>query len=91
MRWLLRYLLIAASIGTAGFIGYITTKDRFEVPWFVVGWFLACILNAGYLVWDRPPAITPQISRILRLLGLWLDAKESELKARIRSRNTIDD
>ncbi len=85
MRWL-RLLLIAASLGTAAFIAYITSKDRFNVPWFVFGWLFACVLNAWYLALNGASASKPQKSRILGLLTLWLDAKESELKARIQSR-----
>jgi hypothetical protein len=87
----LRYLLIAASLGTAAFIAYITVMDRFKVPWFVFGWFFACLLNAGYLAWAGPPTGKPQKPRILRLFGLWLDAKESELKARVGRKSAADD
>jgi hypothetical protein len=87
----LRYLLIVKSIVTAGFIAYSAAKERFNVPWFVVAWFLACVLNAGYLAWAGVPNDKPQKSRILRLFQLWLDAKESELEARIHPRSKIDE
>jgi hypothetical protein len=90
IRWLLRFVLIAASIGAAGLLAYLTIKDSFrDVPWFVYGWFLGCILNAGYLITeDLTPNKLRQKSRILRLFELWLDAKETELKKRINSQSS---
>jgi drug/metabolite transporter (DMT)-like permease len=79
MRWL-RYLLIAASLGTAAFLAYIAMTEQINAPWFLVAWFFACLLNAGYLAWAGAPAGKPQKSRIFGLFALWLDAKESSVK-----------
>lgn len=76
---LLRYLLVVVSAGTAGFLIYVTVTDR-HVPWFVYGWAAACVLNFVYLLLNHRPAGT---FRLFRLWGLWLDAKEGELRARI--------
>lgn len=85
MLWL-RYLLIAASVGTAAFLGYVSMTEQVHAPWFVFGWFFACLLNAGYLAWAGPSATKPQKSRIFGLFGLWLDAKEAELRERAKKR-----
>jgi hypothetical protein len=90
MRWL-RYLLIAASLGTAAFLTYICVTEQVHAPWTVASWIAASILNAGYLSWAGPPKITPRRFRILGLFGLWLDAKESELKARANRRDAPND
>lgn len=97
MSWL-RYLLIAASLETAAFLAYISMTEEVHAPWFVGGWFFACLLNAGYLVWAGSPVSQPQKSRIFRLFGLWLNAKEAELRNRAQvkgndhgSRNSFTD
>lgn len=87
----LRYLLIVASLGTASFLTYISVTQQVHARWIVTGWIAACILNAGYLSWAVPSNNTPRKPRILGLFGLWLDAKESELKARAHRRNDAND
>ena len=77
---LLRYLLLAASAGTAGFLIYVSITGRVQAPWFVYGWAAACVVNFVYLLLERPPVGS---IRLFRLVALWLDAKESELRARI--------
>ena len=77
---LLRYLLLVASAGTAGFLIYVSITERVHEPWFVYGWAAACVLNFLYLLLERAPVGG---IRLFRLVSLWLDARESELRARI--------
>jgi hypothetical protein len=87
----LRYLLITASLGTAFFLTYIELTEQVHARWLLAGWIAACVLNAGYLLGASSPKSAPRKPRILGLFGLWLDAKESELKARVDRRNTVND
>jgi hypothetical protein len=72
----LRHLLIAVSVGTAGFLLYIVATEQIHAPW-IMAWFIAgCLLNAGYLAWAGPPAGKPEKSRIFGLFDLWLILKK---------------
>ena len=79
----LRYLLIAASLGTAAFLSYIVATEKIYAPWIIAGFIASCLLNAAYLLWARPSG-EPRKSRIFGLFSLWLDAKESELRGRAK-------
>ena len=89
MRWL-RYLLILASFGMAGLMLFILATERPTGVWAVAGILALCVLNALYLLW-APLSGGPRKPRIFGLLSLWLDAKESELKARVHRRSGADD
>ncbi|MGY3497144.1 hypothetical protein ACVW1B_006563 [Bradyrhizobium sp. USDA 4502] len=78
---ILRHFLIVASLGTAAFLAYICLTETVNAPW-TLAWFItACVLNVIYLGLAGAPN-GGRKWRIFGLLNLWLDAKESELKAR---------
>jgi hypothetical protein len=76
---LLRYLLILASAGTAVFLIYVALTERVNSPGFMYSWIVFCVLNFLYLVCTP---IADNRWRALRLISLWFDAKEAELRAR---------
>ncbi len=78
----IRYLLIVASFGMVGFLIYISMTERINSRLAFGSLIAVCLLNGVYLAWIGPPASKPQKSRIFGLLGLWLDAKEGELRSR---------
>jgi uncharacterized membrane protein len=61
------------------FINYAPSRINFG-PWLLVGYLACFALNFIYLL------LAPQKSnsRLVRLIGLWLDAKESELRQRAK-------
>ena len=66
-------------------------KHQPDVPWFIFGIWFGLVLNFFYL-YVNPPTATKSDWRLFRLIGLWLDAKESELKARAdRSKSITPD
>jgi hypothetical protein len=79
---LFRYLLILISVGAAGFLGYISATERVNAPWIIGGFIVASLLNALYLSIAGPPNGTTKKFRVFRLISLWLDAKENELRQR---------
>jgi hypothetical protein len=81
----LRYLLIIASAGTAAFLTFVSLAKPINAPWTVAGFIVACVLNVAYLVLSGPPNNRARASRMSGLFGLWLDAKEAELKNRAKS------
>jgi len=79
---LLRYVLVAGTLALLGFFlyrGY--TTDYWDISDTL--WWWLCVIVAGlnvvYLVCCPPPK-SP--SRLRRLVSLWLDAKERELRDR---------
>jgi hypothetical protein len=84
---LIRYVLILA---TAAFLAYVLdamSHERYQSQrWYEYGITAGIVLNLVYLVFgarrrpasgaSRPPG------RFSRLVGLWLDAKEAELRRR---------
>jgi len=89
MGWL-RYLLLIASAGSAGFLIYVEATERGPLPWYIYGWTAACILNFLYLLRVRPSGTGHKEVRLTRLVGLWLDAKEAELHGRAKSAQERD-
>jgi hypothetical protein len=85
---ILRYFLLAATAGTFAEIIYILSVDRRSPPWFVYGWLICLVLNFVYLVMNpRTDANATRVSgtktpRVFRIVDLWFDAKETELRAR---------
>jgi Na+/H+ antiporter NhaA len=83
MRVIVRYVLMAASLGGLLFVAYIIVVHADSVT--SEGWFLVTSMGVGltinliYLLTDSNKR-TP--SRIAKLFGLWLDAKEHELRKR---------
>lgn len=78
---ILRYLLIITSFGTAAFLTYICSTERVHAPATIAFFIVACVVNGIYLA-RTATSNWPAKSRISVLFNLWLDAKESELKAR---------
>ena len=87
---LLRYVLVAATLSLLGALSYVqatqrlTGQDRLLLLTVVIG----CALNLIYLV-RCPPGIPKSPSligysaiRLRKLVSLWLDAKERELRDR---------
>jgi hypothetical protein len=83
---LIRWILIALSAVAGGSILYLwfSSSVRPQPVWPVYVIPAACALNIYYLLMSgragRPPMGTP---RLLRLINLWLEAKEQELKQRV--------
>jgi hypothetical protein len=76
----IRYILIATStVGLIWFLYLLKTLGSPERWVFAIPIFL--LLNLAYLLFgnDRKP------SRLVRLVSLWLDAKEAELRKRANS------
>lgn len=82
----LRLVLIAANALIFAYMGYIVVSSgpgewrHSSEYWFVMGLVTCSGLNFIYLL------LNPQNSnwRIFRLIGLWFDAKESELRQRAK-------
>lgn len=75
----IRWVLIGLSAASAGFIIYEAVHDHPSPAWvgFVVP--LGFALNIFYLLRSGPRKAS---GRIGRLIGLWMDAKEAELRRR---------
>jgi hypothetical protein len=74
-----RIVLLLVNAALFAWIGYYVVKDprHGELLGYAV---LICLpANCLYFLLDRPRRIQ---WRVLRILSLWLDAKESELRAR---------
>jgi predicted membrane channel-forming protein YqfA (hemolysin III family) len=83
--WLLRYLLIAASIVPAVIVIFMMKSESrslnaTEIMW---GFGIAIVLfvNAYYLV-EHPPFANRPYGRLGRFISLWLQAKENEMEKR---------
>jgi len=80
---LLRYVLVAGTLALLGFFLYVqaterlTGPDRLVLPMVIIG----LVLNLVYLI-RCPPGIPKSPSRLRKLVSLWLDAKERELRDR---------
>jgi hypothetical protein len=82
--WVLRYLLLAGSIAGLAFFAHVyATTRRFSQPdgFIFFGFVVGLILNFLY-IFACPPFGSRSKSRLARLTGLWLDAKERELRER---------
>jgi hypothetical protein len=90
---LIKWLLIALSVALGGFVIYEgVTAPHLNPIWPLYAVPAACALNIFYLYLSGPPATSHADSsgpstliRLLRLLDLWLAAKEEELKRRAKS------
>jgi hypothetical protein len=79
---LLRYVLVAFTLFCLGWLLHAHTTvplgwQRLLWLTFVIG----CVLNLVYLI-RCPPGIPKSPSRLRKLVSLWLDAKERELRDR---------
>jgi hypothetical protein len=86
MMTILRYLLIAATLAalagtTNALVNSVLHHSYASDEWVGYCVWIALALNLFYLFANRHPAGKPSW-RLFRLFSLWLDAKESELKAR---------
>lgn len=82
--WLLRYLLLAASVIGLGVLirGYSAIRHPSLTDDLILGGVgIGLAMNFIY-VFMCPPFGTRPKSRIARLGGLWLEAKERELRER---------
>jgi hypothetical protein len=75
---LLRGFLLICNAAVSVCLAYIVTVARNEQFWFALGMLTLLALNFIYvLLGNRPSNL-----RIFRLIDLWFDAKESELRQR---------
>jgi hypothetical protein len=88
----LRYLLLVASLGWLVVIVYVI-QDQYreyespDVPLWVFLIPVCLIVNIVYVWFSHPGDIPRGPSRISRIFSLWLDAKETELRARAKSKD----
>jgi hypothetical protein len=79
---ILRYLLIALNLVPLLVIWVLMFTKGIPHPasdlFIILGIMFGLSLNATYLVLNRPAAR----GRLRRLVGLWFDAKEAELRSR---------
>jgi hypothetical protein len=78
MLSILRVALLALSVSGSGFMLYLLATER-GAPWVVYAFAAGLALNSVYLAIAQPAGSG---FRIFRLVGLWLDAKEAELRER---------
>jgi hypothetical protein len=78
---LLRYFLMAASVGGSAFMFYIAATQGADDQWKGISFAIGLAINFVYLAVSRRSTREP---RLWRLFGLWLDAKESELRKRAK-------
>jgi hypothetical protein len=81
---LLRYVLVAGTLSALGLLLYIrTTSPPGDTGGWLLWWMtvIGLVLNLAYLV-CCPPGIPKSPSRLRKLVSLWLDAKERELRDR---------
>jgi hypothetical protein len=77
--------LLAATAITFMTLTYTISKDHHrDIPWFVYAWPVALALNFVYLILNHPNRAQKPL-RVFRMIGLWFDAKENELRARAAS------
>jgi len=81
MMAVLRYLLLIVTAICFVALTYELWKDHHNIPWFVFGIWVSLILNFVYVATNEQKRPT---WRLFGLTGLWLDAKESELRARVK-------
>jgi len=75
---LLRYVLMAATLSLLGLFSYHPTEQNWLL-WLAI--VIGCVLNLVYLL-CCPPGIPKSPSRLRKLVSLWMDAKERELRDR---------
>jgi hypothetical protein len=75
----LRYILIVLSLGAVGLFAWVGFTQRLRGPegLLVVLIALAFLANAAYLVLNAP-----EPTRLLRIVRLWMEVKEQELRRR---------
>ena len=82
---LLRYVLVAATLFCLGVVFFATGTPFARMSgWERLAWLALVIgfaLNLVYLI-RCPPGIPKSPSRLRKLVSLWLDAKERELRDR---------
>lgn len=82
---MLRLLLIIASLAGGSFMAFIFIDEyRNSMWWLTASYCVGLFINAGYLLANPRGGGRP--SRIGRLVGLWFDAKEADLKKRIETK-----
>ena len=74
---LLRGFLLICNAAVSVCLAYIVTVRRNEQFWFALGMLTLLALNFIYVLRGNGSG-----GRIFRLIGLWFDAKESELRQR---------
>jgi hypothetical protein len=94
---ILRYVLMALTTALLGHIAYWTATHKFPASERVLDYsvMIGLILNLVYLYFSHPAAARKQSrlghrlkqSRLARLVSLWLDAKERELRDRAKQRS----
>ena len=80
---LLRWVLVGGTLASLGFFLYIAATEH-PTGWDRLWWLITMIglvLNLVYLL-RCPPGIPKSPSRLRKLVSLWLDAKERELRDR---------
>jgi hypothetical protein len=87
----LRYVLMAGTTALLGFLVYVIAvlqdnASQRGIPLMIIG---GLILNLVYLYFSHPAAARKQ-SRLARLVRLWLDAKERELRDRAEQSSNSD-
>ena len=75
----LRYLLLIVTVICFIALTYGMWQNPRDVPWFIWGIWISLVLNFIYLITNGPDR-----GRLAGLIGLWIDAKESELRSRIK-------
>jgi hypothetical protein len=88
----IRYALILASgvclIALLYELGQEGQEGRLsDVPWYVFAILAALFLNIAYLLFA--PSQPTRSGRLTRLVALWLDAKEAELRKRAGKSETF--
>jgi hypothetical protein len=77
MWGLLRSFLLVSNAAVCACLAYLTTVLRHAQFWFALGMLTLLALNFIYVLRGNGSG-----GRIFRLIGLWFDAKESELRQR---------
>ena len=78
MWGLLRSFLLVSNAAVCACFAYLTTVLRDARFWFALAMLTLLALNFIYILLVNQPTNW----RIFRLIGLWFDAKESELRRR---------
>jgi hypothetical protein len=78
----LRYFLLVATAISFAVLTYNMGEQPRNVPWFIWLFWVGLALNFFYLVFSN--SSKPSSGRISRLIRLWLDAKENELRSRAK-------
>ena len=81
---LLRWPLIFASLILGGWVAEMAIYNHPKPAWVGLVIPLGCVLNIAYIFTSGRGA-SGQPSRLLRLVSLWMDAKEEEFRRRAKS------